>query len=114
MVRDKWTKFRRFSNDGPKCSILGLNRFVTNSLGAMRRGERWISDCHMLPQWEFIEGPSGHQWCKHKLPIKELTPEFNRLMENYHLPLRMAPHTKKNSAASQCPGLKRRAETDLD
>eukprot|EP00929_Paragymnodinium_shiwhaense_P039807 TRINITY_DN20861_c0_g1_i1.p1 TRINITY_DN20861_c0_g1~~TRINITY_DN20861_c0_g1_i1.p1 ORF type:complete len:347 (+),score=36.57 TRINITY_DN20861_c0_g1_i1:113-1153(+) len=94
--------------DGPKCTKLGFNAFVQNSIAEMERGHRYISDCHMLPQWDYIEDPMApeHQWCQHVLDIGELTPQFNNLMSQHGLSLRMAPHNKDNSAASYCPAIK--------
>jgi hypothetical protein len=111
-VYRKWPKFSRFVRGGPPCSIKGLNKFAINSINKMLGGERWISDCHMLPQWDYIESESGRQYCTSRLSITELTPQFNALMQSHGIPLRMAPHNKKNSAVSTCPKL--RAAADLN
>lgn len=91
---------------GPACSKAGFNAFVQNSIADMERGMRWMTDCHLLPQWDFVEDKWGRQWCDQVLDIKELTPQFNSLMAKHGLSLRMAPHNKANSASSWCPAVK--------
>jgi len=101
-----------FVRDGPTCTVNGLNVFIDHALSSMNHGNRWILNCHMLPQWDFIQGPDGRQWCTHRLNIKDLTAEFNHLMFMHDLPLRLKPHDKKNSAADFCPGLSAQADHD--
>jgi hypothetical protein len=94
-----------YVKDGPPCTKKGLNTFVGRSLARVERGSRYIVDCHMLPQWDYVE-TQGKKWCQHPLPIEHLTEKFNELMVAHGLQLRLKPHNKHNSAASKCPSLK--------
>merc|ERR1719428_1962821 len=37
-VQDKWPKFARFVKGGPPCTVLGLNKFASNSMNRMLAG----------------------------------------------------------------------------
>jgi len=91
--------------DSPRCTISGFNDFVKGNLETVEDGKPYVLDCHLVPQWQFIQNADGHLWCKEILPIHDLTPRFNELMVSYHLPVRMAPYDKHNSKADFCPTL---------
>lgn len=91
--------------DGPPCTKKGLNMFVGRSLAGFERGQRYVADCHLLPQWDYIES-QGKNWCQHPLPIDHLTERFNELMMQHGLQLRLKPHNKANSGAGKCSNLK--------
>jgi hypothetical protein len=120
VVRDPWLRMRSeymyllkeyyrwpkpFVKDGPPCTSLGFNMWASKTLRQVQAGQPYVLDCHMLPQWSYIQGADGRMWCDTPIPITDLTPRFNALMESRGLPVRMAPHNKANSAASQCPEL---------
>jgi hypothetical protein len=98
--------------DGPRCTVQGFNTWATRALDSMRSGKRYVYDCHLVPQWEFIETP-GRKWCHHILPIADLTPRFNQLMQSRGLPMRMKPWSKDNAAGHVCPGLDRMRDQDV-
>lgn len=100
-------------HDGQPCTVDGLNKFVQHSISEMELGHPYISDCHLVPQWSYIEKSDGREWCKHKLPISQLTEEFNKLMSSHKLDLRMKPHRKENSASAYCPDLSSQGDHDL-
>jgi hypothetical protein len=100
---NKWPK--PYVKDAPQCTVEGLNTWALRSLQQYEAGQPYLLDCHMLPQWSFIEGPDARRWCHTLLPIAELTPKFNALMQSRGLPIRMAPHSKVNSQSSFCPEL---------
>ncbi|CAK0792957.1 unnamed protein product, partial [Prorocentrum cordatum] len=101
-----WTPYRATVPDGPPCSLEAFNGWVTQRLRRVESGlQPYALDCHLVPQWSFVEGPNGRRWCKEAIPIKQLTPRFNALMQAYGLPLRLAPHEKSNPSAGRCPAL---------
>lgn len=117
VTRDPWERMRSeyvyllsskygadmpFLRDGPECSREGFNLFVSRSLDAVASGRRWIDDCHLLPQWDFIESPDGTEWCPNRLPLANLTESFNALMASRGLQLQMKPE-KSRSASHHCP-----------
>lgn len=87
----------------PRCQPLGLNQFMTATMTRVKAGKKFLGDCHMVPQSEYIWGPTGRQWCQTILKIEELTTSFNTLMAQRGLSLRLGP--KKNSKAGVCPQL---------
>eukprot|EP00929_Paragymnodinium_shiwhaense_P027233 TRINITY_DN16022_c0_g1_i1.p1 TRINITY_DN16022_c0_g1~~TRINITY_DN16022_c0_g1_i1.p1 ORF type:complete len:348 (-),score=48.42 TRINITY_DN16022_c0_g1_i1:141-1184(-) len=118
VVRDPWKRMlseyeyllRDYDNfphvkDAEPCTKAGINLFVRNSIADMKAGQRWIAGCHMLPQWDYIESAEGQQMCHRVLQLTNLTQEFNQLMSEYGVALRMQPHHHDNSAASRCPDL---------
>lgn len=100
-------------HDGQPCTVEGFNQFVQHSISDMKLGHPYISDCHLVPQWNYIESSDGREWCKHKLPISQLTEEFNKLMSSHGLDARMEPHHKDNSRSSYCPDLHSQGDQDL-
>jgi len=108
----KWGWEMPYLRDAPECSAAGLNTFVSKTVDRMNHGSRWMDDCHMLPQWDYIQGKE-RTWCQHPLPITHLTDEFNNLMEKSHISFRMAAHHKSNSATSYCPQLNTKAPKEL-
>lgn len=92
-------------HDSATCTQERFNAFVTSSLAELVAGPgRFAYDCHLLPQWEYVEGPDGHHWCTHTLPIEDLRSTFNSLMTKYGSPLRLKRH-KKSNARVYCTGL---------
>lgn len=85
----------------PLCQPLGLNNFLSATLQEVKGGKKFTNDCHMVPQSDYVWGPSGRQWCQTVLKIDHLTAEFNQLMAQRGLSVRLGP--KKNSKAGVCP-----------
>jgi len=42
--------------EGKECTQKGFNDWLERTLTRVLQGERYINDCHMLPQMEYIEG----------------------------------------------------------
>lgn len=97
--------------DKPRCTVEGLNYFLTKALQNALGGKRFQHDCHMLPQSEFIWGRDGKQWCKHILRTENMESGFNALMEKYRYPMRLntttgsTSHGKINNSSDACHGL---------
>jgi hypothetical protein len=119
VTRDPWDRMRseytynlvytpdRAAVEGTTpCTAAAFNGWVTQRLRKVESGlAPFALDCHLVPQWSFVEGPDGRRWCKEAIPITQLTPRFNALMQSYGLPLRLAPHTKANPSGGRCPWL---------
>jgi hypothetical protein len=91
--------------NGSLCSLEAFNGWAMERLGAVEGGRPYSNDCHLVPQWSFVEGPDGKRWCKETLPIAQLSPRFNELMESRGINLRLPPHRKANPSGGQCPEL---------
>jgi len=90
----------------PPCSLETFNGWVTQQLRGVENGQRLFAlDCHLVPQWSFVEGPGGRRYCKEAIPITQLTPRFNALMRSYGLSLQLAPHKRSNPSSGRCPML---------
>lgn len=92
------------------CSPEGLNHFVQTSLIAYQRGNRFLNDCHMIPQHEYIWSESMHNWCDDIIPIRELSPRFDDLMAEIGSNVRL-PTERSNNSGDHCPAL---SAQDLD
>mmetsp|Transcript_123818 Transcript_123818/g.214666 ORF Transcript_123818/g.214666 Transcript_123818/m.214666 type:complete len:306 (+) Transcript_123818:42-959(+) len=82
------------------CSA-GLNRFAQEILRTYPI-KRFMNDCHVIPQSEYIWGPDGHQWCDEILRFEELSESFNSLMKKHRSPVRLTSHA---NVAEECPEL---------
>jgi len=95
----------------PACSTEAFNGWVTQQLRSCCAGQRgrwprpFALDCHLVPQWSFVQGPRGRRWCKEAIPITQLAPRFNALMRSYGLRFRLAPHRRANPSSGRCPML---------
>lgn len=120
VTRDPWERAlsehvytSSLDGDYHLCNVPGFNSFLSNAFTEIRAGRRWINDCHMLPQWDFIAGPDGRQWCNHILPIEDLVSRFNALMLAHGLAVRMPPYRRDNDHSSDCPALKQQANENM-
>jgi len=105
-LRRYWDLTAPFVRAGPVCTKAGFNAFIKMGIEKMKHGQRYINDCHFLPQWDYIEA-DGKVWCNHRLPIDDLTNSFNALMERRGLPARLTPHTESpGTVSTTCPELK--------
>lgn len=93
--------------DREPCTADGLNYFLQTSLKMVLEGKRYVNDCHMLPQSEFI-WDQQRQWCQDIMRFDNMPKVFNTLMKtrNYKVSL---DHTE-NQSAGTCPDL---SEEDL-
>lgn len=82
------------------CSA-GLNRFAQEILRTYPI-KRFMNDCHVIPQSEYIWGPDGHRWCDKILRFEELGESFNSLMKKHSSPVRLTSHA---NVAEECPEL---------
>jgi len=97
-VLNKWAGY-------PKCSEGALNNYLQFQMNRVKRGKRYVKDCHFLPQSEYIwDDASGTKWCSHVLSFDDLPNEMSRLMNDWSLPVTLASG-KKNPSAQKCPGL---------
>jgi len=86
------------------CSPEGLNHFVQTSLLVYQRGSRYINDCHMIPQHEYIWSESMHRWCDDVIPMHELSTRFADLMAEIGSDVRLADEPA-NDSGDDCPSL---------
>mmetsp|Transcript_90526 Transcript_90526/g.281827 ORF Transcript_90526/g.281827 Transcript_90526/m.281827 type:complete len:451 (+) Transcript_90526:107-1459(+) len=90
--------------DRPVCSKEGLNHFVQTTLTLYQRGQKFIDNCHHLPQSEFIWDGSGTPLCTNIIRSDNLSQAFDVLMEKHGYPLKM-PAERENDNGEVCPGL---------
>merc|ERR1719276_843286 len=93
------------------CSPHGLNLFIQRSLLIYQQGQRFLNDCHMIPQTEYIWSENMHQWCDDIIPINELSTRFDALMSEIGSNVRL-PDERSNDSGDQCPGLSARDLSD--
>lgn len=98
--------------DAP-CTVEGFNSFVYYSLVRFRVGDRHVLNCHLIPQWDYVQGADGRTWCTHILPIEDLTTQFNNLMAEHGISLRLPAHMKENTSKDVCPGLSNETGDDI-
>jgi len=95
-----WTHYRKFMAKDLKnkeCDRVTFNIWLKGMLASMERGNVYMNNCHMLPQYHFIKGQQGRTWCKHVLRFENLTSHFNKLMREWNLDIRMESGTKSNA-----------------
>jgi len=103
----EWGKEMPYIYDKEPCSKEGLNFFLTQTLKSILTGNRYVNDCHMLPQYEYVWG-INRQWCNEMIRVENFPTAFNSLMAKYGLTLDItADHTNQSPT---CPGL---SVTDL-
>mmetsp|Transcript_54246 Transcript_54246/g.117291 ORF Transcript_54246/g.117291 Transcript_54246/m.117291 type:complete len:998 (-) Transcript_54246:94-3087(-) len=90
--------------DEEPCTEAGLNHFAMQALSRVKEGRKYVHDCHLVPQTEFIWGEDGHQWCRHILRSSDLPGAFNTLMEDTDLKARLLNY-RENNTTEKCPGL---------
>lgn len=94
--------------EGKECTQKGFNDWLERTLTRVLQGERYINDCHMLPQMEYIEGYDKRyaKW-EHGEVLKweELPDSFNKLMEVWGMEPRLDPDEFVNGHKKMCPEL---------
>lgn len=87
------------------CTEKGLNFWLESTLTKFLRGERYINDCHMLPQTEYIKGTFRRfaQWELGDVIHAENPERFNELMQNRNHSVRMDKFV--DSHENVCPKL---------
>mmetsp|Transcript_41622 Transcript_41622/g.114763 ORF Transcript_41622/g.114763 Transcript_41622/m.114763 type:complete len:428 (+) Transcript_41622:107-1390(+) len=97
-----------------QCSPEGLNNWLQNTLARFMHGDRFINDCHMLPQMEYIQG-NGRRYARWELGEvlrwEDLPEAFNKLMKSRNLKPRLAQGVAVNWHHDVCPDLR---ESDFD
>lgn len=84
------------------CSDDALNKWAQRQVRNLGH-QRFHSDCHFVPQVDYVWNPKTHQQtCHHVLKMSTLSGDFNSLMANRGYQLRMVRHS---NAGSACPGL---------
>lgn len=76
----------------PECSAESLNNWLQNTLQRFLQGDRFINNCHMLPQMEYIQGDVRRfaRWeLGDVLHAEDLSSRFNSLMESRNHPVRL-------------------------
>jgi hypothetical protein len=73
----------------PRCTKAGLNYFIQRALTKIREGQKFIHDCHFVPQVEYVWGKDGHQWCQHVFRSDALPGALDEFMalHNYSIQL---------------------------
>lgn len=85
----------------PPCTFQGFNHWVQKTLEIYMQGNRYVNDCHHIPQVEYIWDPSGVQQCSDIIRIDDLPDAFNAVMAREGYAVRLGHH-KANSADQRC------------
>mmetsp|Transcript_10547 Transcript_10547/g.23744 ORF Transcript_10547/g.23744 Transcript_10547/m.23744 type:complete len:565 (+) Transcript_10547:93-1787(+) len=96
----------------PRCSEEGLNHFIQKAMRKVLAGNKFMHDCHMVPQSEFIWGKDGKLWCQNILRSEDFPLAFDQLMERNDYAARLEVN-KTNNSTETCPHLSR-ASLSLD
>lgn len=89
-------------HEKPACSAEGLNHFLRLALNAVKNGTKFLHDCHMVPQADFIWGRDGRQWCKHILRSDRLPGAFNDLMRDHGYAARLDDGFRNSNGTTSC------------
>lgn len=87
----------------PACSPEGLNYFIQHAIVEMRK-HRYVFDCHLIPQTDYIWDAAGQPTCHDVLRIADLPVAFDELMERKGNPARI-PDEIENAHHDACSGL---------
>mmetsp|Transcript_76480 Transcript_76480/g.212426 ORF Transcript_76480/g.212426 Transcript_76480/m.212426 type:complete len:402 (+) Transcript_76480:136-1341(+) len=101
--------------DKRPCTPESLNHWLQRALGRFLRGERYINDCHMLPQMEYIAGGSRRfaKWeLGDVLHAEKLPGAFDELMASRNHSVRIASIPVVNAHKDVCPGISARDLTE--
>lgn len=94
------SQWQRHHHDDP-CSLDAFRKFVNESF-AISSSEPYTQDCHLLQQVEFVYGDkrpgSSASVCQHMLRYENLESEFNDLMKEFDMNIKLTEH----SIASNC------------
>jgi len=90
--------------DQPRCSAEGMNNFIQKAMRVVQEGKKYIHDCHFVPQYDFVWGPDGRRWCQHTLKSENLAVDFNALMTENGMNVRLKEGRTNNSTGA-CPGI---------
>merc|ERR1719198_1263101 len=67
-------------------------------------GQKFVLDCRMVPQTEYIWGKDGTQYCSRLLRFDDLPGAFNTLMWRQGYPkIKLAPNVVEKQYNSTCP-----------
>lgn len=88
---------------GKSCSVDGLNEWVQMNLQKYNGGNKWVSDCHFLPQTTYMFGDDGKQWCSVTFEQETLDDEFNSFMSEKGFQARLRP--RRGGHWTYCPDL---------
>jgi len=84
------------------CTSEDLNIFISRALTAVLSGDKFVNDCHFVPQSEYIwEGEK--QWCTYILRMDGLPWNFNSLMEDLGMDVKLEEEDRSNP--SWCSGM---------
>jgi len=96
-----WSHYRKYIPQHIRrrsCDRSSFNMWLKEMLSKMEKNQTYINNCHMLPQYHFIQGQTGRTWCKHVLRFETLPKDFNQLMKEWNLDIVMGDGTKSNAA----------------
>jgi len=88
--------------DREPCTPEGLNHFLKTAMRMVLSGRKYVNDCHMLPQSEFIWDEQDHQVCNKVLRFEDMPHAFNNLMADTGYSVR-SDHSENQSPG--CPTL---------
>lgn len=97
-----WGKNKPGVFDREPCTADGLNFFLKTAMRMVLSGKKYVNDCHMLPQSEFIWDESDRQWCNRVIRFDDMPQGFNSLMADYGYSVR-SDHSENQSPG--CPNL---------
>jgi len=105
-----WGKNASAVYEKEPCTKDGLNYFLQQTLQRVLRGNRYVNDCHMIPQYEYAWG-IDRQWCNEMIRIEDFPQAFNDLMHKYEFEWKMTEDNHDN-AATTCKKLSSEDLTD--
>lgn len=100
---DQYISFCKDLRSFEPCTSEGLNYFIQRTLTDYLAGLVWQSDCHILPQSQYVWDADGHPWCTQVLRFENLSSSFDDLMIQRGFPVRLGEHI--SNRAQSCRGL---------
>jgi len=97
-------KYGGDQNGTGRCSWPSLNEYIQGEFKKVLDGDRFINDCHFLPQHRFVWGGSGRQFCNNIIRHDQLPWAFNELMQRNNFDFRMSKEHMNSNVL--CPALK--------
>jgi len=86
----------------PECTPEGLNFFLkTVMMMIVDDGQRFIHDCHFVPQTDYIFD-GDKQWCNKVLKVSRMPHNFNKLMKHQGYNISIGDDERKNDSKKQC------------
>ena len=103
VIRDPYERcVSEYKYQNPNGTAQKLNQWVKSNLQNARKNP-YMTDCHFLPQAQYVYDEKQRKVIPHLLRFSHLETDFNKLMEQYGLPMRLHAGTKRGRESAAKP-----------